>query len=115
MRHPTIQGTHASPDGLVGDDGMVEIKAPNTSTHIDTLLTQTIDGKYVVQMQWQMACAGRAWVDFISFDPRMPADLQMWVRRVERDDARIAELEQLVSDFLGELEDKLARLEALRA
>jgi putative phage-type endonuclease len=113
-RHPTIAGTHASPDGLVGDDGLVEIKCPNTATHIDTLLSQSIDGKYITQMQWQMACAGRAWCDFVSFDSRMPADLQMWVRRVERDDKVISDLEELVAGFIRELENKLARLESLR-
>jgi putative phage-type endonuclease len=113
-RHQTIAGTHASPDGLVGDDGLVEIKCPNTATHIDTLLSQSIDGKYITQMQWQMACAGRAWCDFVSFDSRMPADLQMWVRRVERDDKVISDLEELVAGFIRELENKLARLESLR-
>ena len=113
--HPTIAGTHASPDGLIGDDGLTEIKCPNTSTHIDTLLSQSIDGKYITQMLWQLACTGRAWCSFVSFDPRMPADLQLWHKRIERDDKRIAELEQQVADFIGELEAKLARLEALRS
>ena len=113
--HPRIAGTHASPDGLVGEDGLLEIKAPNTSTHIATLLSGKIDKKYELQMAWQMACTGRAWCDFVSFDPRMPADLRLWVRRVERDDNAIRDLEEQVAQFLGEVEDKVRRLQALRA
>src|SRR3546814_21174021 len=86
----------ASPDGLVGNDGMLELKCPTTATHIETLLTKGIGDKYVVQMQWQMACAGRAWCDYASFDPRMPPDLQLFIQRVERDDQRIAALESAV-------------------
>lgn len=113
IRHPAIAGTHASPDGLVSDDGLVEIKCPNTATHIETLLTKSIADKYVVQMQWQLACTGREWCDFVSFDPRMPEDLRLFVRRVERDDKRIAELEALVRDFLREVDDTLAALTGL--
>lgn len=112
--HPTIKGTHCSPDGLVGDDGMVEFKCPNTATHIDTLLSKSFDGKYLAQCQWQMACTGRKWVDLVSFDPRMPADLQMFVLRIHRDDERIAELEAIVSEFLAEVDDKIARLQEIR-
>jgi putative phage-type endonuclease len=115
MDHPWIANTGASPDGLVGDDGLIECKCPNTSTHIETLLSGSIDQKYVYQMQWQMACTGRLWCDFVSFDPRMPADLQLWVRRVDRDDDVIAALEKQVQEFLAELGEKVRRLEALRA
>lgn len=110
--HPTIEMAGASPDGLVGDDGLVEIKCPNTATHIDTLISQDVAGKYVTQMQWQMACTGRAWCDFVSFDPRMPANMQLFMRRVPRDDAMIAELEAEVSAFLAELAEKVAKLTA---
>lgn len=110
IKHPTIVGTHASPDGLVGPDGLVEIKCPNISTHIDTLLGQSVAGKYMTQMQWQMACTGRAWCDFASFDPRMPEAMRLFVRRVPRDDKIIAELECAVVEFLGELDAKVAAL-----
>lgn len=113
-RHPTIAGTHASPDGLIGDDGLLEIKSPNTATHIATLLSDSIDGKYITQVNWQIAVTGRRWATICSFDPRMPAELQMWTKRIDRDDAAIKDLEQLVADFIGELEAKLAKLEALR-
>jgi len=100
----------ASPDGLVGDDGLVEIKCPNTATHIDYLLKRSVPGNYALQMQWQMACTGRAWCDFISFDPRLPADLEIWIKRVDRDDTLIAELETEVRKFLDEMDGKISQL-----
>jgi putative phage-type endonuclease len=114
IRHPTIAGAHASPDGLVGADGLVEIKAPQTATHIDTLLSGKVSDRYVQQMQWQMACTGRAWCDFVSFDPRMPGDLQLFIRRFERDDERIADLEDAVRLFIIETQAKIVKLTALR-
>ena len=108
--HPSIDMAGASPDGLVGDDGLVEIKCPNTATHIDTLLGQSVPGKYVTQMMWQMACTGRKWCDFVSFDPRMPENMQIYVHRVERDDETIAHLEKEVTSFLIELSEKITQL-----
>lgn len=108
--HPSIGMTGASPDGLVGDDGLVEIKCPGTATHIDTLLGGTVPAKYVTQMLWQMACTGRAWCDFVSFDPRLPEAMRMFVQRIERDDDRIAELETEVIAFLREVDDTVRSL-----
>jgi putative phage-type endonuclease len=108
--HSAIAGTHASPDGLVGDDGLIEIKCPVTATHVETLLGDEIPGKYVTQMQWQMACTGRAWCDFVSFDPRMPESMSLFVKRVQRDDVRIAELELEARKFLAELDAKVSDL-----
>ena len=113
--HLTIAMSGASPDGLIGDDGLVEIKCPNTATHIDTLLGQTAPAKYVTQMQWQMACTGRKWCDFVSYDPRLPEEMSLFVRRVERDETRIAELEAMVAEFLAELDVKLGELRSLYA
>jgi putative phage-type endonuclease len=110
--HPKIEMSLASPDGLVDASGLVEIKCPNTATHIETLLGAPIDGKYVKQMQWQMACTERAWCDFVSFDPRMPGDMQIHVQRVPRDDELIAELEREAVAFLAEIDDRIARLVA---
>lgn len=109
-RHPVIEMAGASPDGLVGDDGLVEIKCPGTATHIATLLGGPIADKYVVQMQWQMACTGRAWCDFASYDPRLPETMRLSVKRVERDDARIAELEREVTAFLKDVQDTVDAL-----
>jgi putative phage-type endonuclease len=108
--HPVIPMTGASPDGLVGSDGLVEIKCPNTATHIETLLSGKVPAKYATQMAWQMACTGRAWCDFVSFDPRMPEHIRLFVQRVERDDALVSELEREVTVFLSEV---AATVEAL--
>lgn len=113
VRHPSIGGTHASPDGLVGDHGLIEIKAPQTATHIETLLGRTVPGKYVTQMQWQMSCTGRKWCDFVSFDPRLPESMQFFCQRVQRDDAMIAELEREVVVFINEVRGKVAELRRL--
>ena len=110
IRHPAIAGTHASPDGLVGDVGLVEIKCPTSSTHIETLLGQSIPGKYEAQMQWQMACTGAKWCDFVSFDPRLPEKMRLFVSRLQRDDKRIKELETEIVAFLGELDAKVKAL-----
>lgn len=111
--HPTIPASGASPDGLVDDSGLVEIKCPNTATHIDALLSGKIPAKYVTQMQWQMACTGRQWCDFVSFDPRMPERLRLFVRRIKRDSAMITDLENEVKSFLFELDAKVKQLEDL--
>lgn len=108
--HPEIAMSGASPDGLVGLDGLVEFKCPNTATHLDTLLSETVPAKYITQMQWQMACTGRAWCDFASFDPRLPPSMQLFVKRVERDASLILDLETEVSAFLAEIDAKVAAL-----
>jgi len=111
--HPTIPMTGASPDGLVGAAGLVEIKCPNTATHLETLLGQVVPAKYATQMQWQMACTGREWCDFVSFDPRMPESMRLFIKRVERNAELIAELERDVTAFLKEVDDKVAALRAI--
>jgi len=114
ITHPTIEAAGASPDGYVGDEGLLEVKCPNSATHIDTLLTQVVPGKYITQMQWQMACTGRKWCDFVSFDPRLPIELQLFVKRVNRDDDFIANLEKEVVLFLTELDGKIKKLNELK-
>jgi putative phage-type endonuclease len=110
--HPTIPMSGASPDGLVGDDGLIEIKCPNTSTHLDTLASDEVPPKYMVQMQWQMACTGRKWCDFVSYDPRVPAEFRTFSCRVPRDEAMISNMETEVSKFLAELDAKIDGLKA---
>lgn len=110
--HPGIQMSGASPDGLVDADGLVEIKCPSSATHIATLTGAGIDRKYILQMQWQMACTGRKWCDYASFDPRLPLEMQLHVERVERDDALISEIETEVRGFLAEVEATVADLTA---
>lgn len=107
--HPTIPMSGASPDGLVEARGLVEIKCPNTATHLDTLLKQAVPPKYLPQMLWQMGCAGREWCDFVSYDPRLPEPMRLFVKRVSWTDAGF-DLEADVKAFLSELDDKLAKL-----
>lgn len=111
--HPAIEMSGASPDGLIGADGLVEIKCPNSATHIATLRGAEIDGKYLKQMQWQMACTGRDWCDFVSFDPRLPDELQLHIRRVARDPAMISEMEAAVRSFLAEVDEEIRALRAI--
>jgi len=108
--HPTITESGASPDGLIGDIGMLEIKCPNTSTHIETLRGRKVPEKYVTQIQWQLACTGRKWCDFVSYDPRMPEEMRLFVSRVHRDDKRIEELEGEVIGFLAEIDEAIKDL-----
>lgn len=110
VQHPRIPMTGASPDGLVGTDGLLELKCPATQTHIDTLLGGSIPSRYVLQMQWQLACTGRVWCDFASFDPRMPGNMSLFVKRLARDDAEIARLEKETVAFLSEVDETVAAL-----
>lgn len=108
--HPTIALSGASPDGLVGSDGLIEVKCPNTATHLDTLMSGDVDPDYLTQIQWQLACTKRAWCDFVSFDPRLPAHLQLFIKRIPRDNRTIIELETEVSSFQRELAAQIERL-----
>jgi putative phage-type endonuclease len=112
--HPSIEGAGASPDGLVGLFGLVEIKCPNTATHIQTLLDQKVPEKYNTQMQWQMACTGRQWCDFVSFDPRMVDGLQLFIKKVEYDPIYVSQLEKDVIFFLMDVEEKINKLNKLK-
>ena len=108
--HPTIAKTGASPDRRVDDDGLIEIKCPKTNTHIHTLLGGKIDRRYILQMQWQMECDQRQWCDFVSFDPRMPPEMQIHVQRVERDETLITEITTEVVQFLADLDTLIEQL-----
>jgi hypothetical protein len=111
--HPTIPMAGCSPDGLVGDDGMTEFKCPNSSTHIETLLGGGFADKYVKQAYWQLACyPERQWNDLVSFDPRLPEPMRLFIQRVPRDDEAIAALEREVTAFLAEVDATVAALRA---
>lgn len=110
--HPAIAMAGCSPDGFLGADGLVEVKCPQTAAHLETLLTSAIDGKYQSQMQFQMAVTGRKYCDFVSFDPRLPPEMQLWIQRVNRDDIKIAEIENEVRVFLAELDAKVGALKS---
>jgi putative phage-type endonuclease len=109
--HAHIEGFGASPDGLVVDgrdgEGLVEIKCPETWTHIRTLRTREVDVEYVMQVQAQLACTGLAFCDFVSFDPRLPEEaMQLYIQRLERDDQLIRDIEREASLFLEELQEE---------
>ncbi|ECE0568957.1 TPA: lambda exonuclease family protein [Salmonella enterica subsp. enterica serovar Aberdeen] len=108
--HPTIAGFAASPDGLVNDDGLIEIKCPNTWTHLQTLKTGTPKRQYLLQMHAQMMCTGRKWCDFVSFDDRLPPELAYFKTRINFDEVLAAEIEQEVVKFLAELETEIQNI-----
>jgi len=108
IAHPDIEMAGASPDGIVGN-GIIEIKCPNTSTHIDTLLNKKVPAKYIKQIQFQLRCTGKEWCDFVSFDPRLKG-LEMFTKRVERDEKLISEMDTEVVKFLADLDTKLELL-----
>jgi putative phage-type endonuclease len=110
--HPWIAMSGASPDGFA-NEGMVEIKCPNTATHIDTLLSQTVPAKYITQMMWQMCSADRPWCDFVSFDPRLPERHQLFIKRITYDPEMVNLLENSVIQFLGDVDLKIQQLESL--
>ena len=114
--HPIIKNSGASPDGAVNAEeegkyaGLIEIKCPIETTHTNTLMSKSVPSKYIPQMQWQLACTGAKWVDFVSYNPNFPEELQLFVARVERDNAYIAELEAEVIKFLDEVEQTIIKL-----
>ncbi|ENL9261136.1 YqaJ viral recombinase family protein [Salmonella enterica] len=108
--HPTIAGFAASPDGLVNDDGLIEIKCPNTWTHLQTLKTGVPKHQYLLQMHAQMMCTGRKWCDFVSFDDRLPPELAYFKTRINFDEVLAEEIEQEVVKFLTELETEIQNI-----
>lgn len=111
--HPRVPMSGASPDGYVGDDGLLEIKAPQPAAHLETLLSRKVPAKYITQMMWQMAVTERKWCDYVSFNPNFPAHLQLFVQRVHRDEAVISDLEKQVLAFLAEVDRKVVQLQPM--
>jgi len=107
ITHPTIALFGASPDGLVNDDGLIEIKCPNATTHLNTLITGKPKHEYLLQMQGQMMCTGRSWCDFVSYDDRFPPNLAYYKIRIIKDDNLVNEIEQAVKTFIEKLESEI--------
>lgn len=105
-KHKTLLAG-ASPDGYVGEVGLIEIKIPNSSTHLETLKSQKVPTQYIPQIQGQLWITGRDWCDFVSYDPRMPENAQLFIKRVYRDDDYISDLEEAVTDFLEEVDEEV--------
>ena len=112
--HPTIERSGASPDGLVGDSALVEIKCPKVSTHLSYLIAGVVPAGYKNQMMWQMACTGRDWCDFVSFRPDLPENLQLFVVRYKRDPAEILKLETAVLAFLAGVDQMIVKLQGVK-
>jgi len=112
--HPTIDRAGASPDGLLGHSGLVEIKCPKVSTHLGYLIAGVVPTGYKNQMMWQMACTGRAWCDFVSFRPDLPENLQLFVMPLHRDEAKIAEMETAVIAFLAGVDQMIEKLKGVK-
>jgi putative phage-type endonuclease len=110
IQHPTIEMSGASPDGTVGNDGLVEIKCPQPAEHIRVLTGGEIKRNYTLQMQWQMVCTGREWCDFVSFSPSLPFEMQMHRQRVEADATLQAEITKAVTDFLADVDATARKL-----
>jgi putative phage-type endonuclease len=108
--HPTIERAGASPDGLVGNSGLVEIKCPKVATHLAYQIAGVVPSGYKNQMMWQMACTCRDWCDFVSFRPDLPEHLQLFIVRFKRDSEKILELETAVISFLSTVDAMLAKL-----
>jgi hypothetical protein len=102
--HPRFPFAGGSPDGLIGLDGMVQFKCPKTAIHLDWLMAGIVPMEHRAQMHWEMAVTGRKWNDFVSFDPNLPEHLQLFVKRFDRDEVAIAEIEQEVLKFNAEIE-----------
>ena len=107
VKHPTMQWVGASPDGMVGADGLIEIKCPHTKTHLQTLEIAKAPAVYIPQMQMQMWTMNRSWCDFVSYDPRLPHNLQFFCIRVNRDQEYIDNMEKEVIRFLAEVESTI--------
>jgi putative phage-type endonuclease len=113
-QHPSIEQAGASPDGLVGDYGLVEIKCPKVATHLGYLIAGVVPAGYKNQMMWQMACTGRDWCDFVSFRPDLPENLQLFKVRYLKDAKRIVELETAVVDFLAGVRHMILKLKEVK-
>jgi hypothetical protein len=113
IQHPTLEAG-ASPDGIVGEDGIIEIKCPMGTTHTETLMSQDVPSKYMPQIQFQLLCTGRKWCDFVSYNPMFPEHLQVFVKRVEADVDYQKELEVEVKQFLSEVDDVINRLKEIK-
>ena len=113
VNHPTLEAC-ASPDVMVGDDGLLEFKCPIGTTHTETLMTQEVPSKYIPQIQFQLRCTGRKWCDFVSYNPMFPEHLQVFVKRVEADEVYQMELDKEIEAFLLEVQTIIDRLKEIK-
>ena len=108
--HPTIAKSGASPDGLIGNEGVLEIKCPDTKTHFEYLIAEKVPAAYIPQMTWQIICTGRKWADFVSYDSRAPQGLDYFYIRYTPEEGYMLQLEEEVKTFLKEVDEKFIQL-----
>jgi putative phage-type endonuclease len=114
VEHPTIPMAGCSPDGLVGEHGLVEIKCKEIHNHLDSILNDRIDPDHQAQMMWQICVTGRQWCDYVCFDDRAPEGLQLFVKRLHRDEEKIKQMEDEVRTFLKDLESMIQKLNEIK-
>ena len=114
VEHPTIPMAGCSPDGFVGEHGLIEIKCKEIHNHLDSILNDKIDPDHQAQMMWQMCCTGRQWCDYVCFDDRAPEGLQLFVKRLHRDEEKIKQMEDEVRAFLKDLENMIQKLNEIK-
>lgn len=114
VRHPTIERAAASPDGLVGEDGTLQIKCPFAATHISWLIAGEPPEEHRPQMLWEMVCTGRSWCDFVSYCEALPKELRIFRRRYSFEVARAVEITAEVKIFLTEVDSILFKLKGVK-
>ncbi len=114
VEHPTIPMAGCSPDGFVGEHGLIEIKCKEIHNHLDSILNDRIDPDHQAQMMWQMCVTGRQWCDYVCFDDRAPEGLQLFVKRLHRDEEKIKQMEDEVRTFLKDLESMIQKLNEIK-
>lgn len=111
--HPNIADFSSSPDGIIGADGLVEIKCPQSTTHVEWMFDGVVPEEHKLQLYAEMACSERQWVDFVSFDPRLLPRHRVLIKRLERDDVVIAAMEKGIKEFLFDVESAIKELNRL--
>lgn len=107
LKHPTL-AAGASPDGLIGQDGGLEIKVQQIASHIEALRTGEVPKQFIDQVYGNLWISGREWWDYCSYAPELPENAQLFIKRVLRDNAYIEMLEGAVRTFLAEVEEEVA-------
>ncbi|EJF82923.1 lambda exonuclease family protein [Candidatus Bartonella washoeensis] len=113
VQHPKMEMAGASPDGLIGEDGLIEVKCPQSTSHLRFFMYDEIKPEYIAQMQFQMACTGRKWCHFMSYNPQFvgrSTGLRMKIKRIFRDEKHIEEINKAVESFLAEIEQDMKQI-----
>jgi putative phage-type endonuclease len=112
IRHPKLEAG-CSPDGIVGQDGLIEIKCVQPATALDLLESKKVPADHYNQIQWQLAVTGRDWCDYVVYQPKLPERLRLNVMRVVRNQSDILNMTVKVEQFLEELNRKVKKLKEM--